>query len=150
MEMKNRSKSIQAQVSQPEVSVPVRAGDPAGEVSYYYQDRLLFTLPLVFQYGLEADPTPTPAPVLQVEQRSQPSDGESPAPVQEIAEMPQDQDQPSAGLLWYAMPPLWLIGCVFVIVLLRRRKRRWLKTKKQTQHRFFGGAVSLSKNLLTS
>ena len=118
------SRGIQAQVSQPEIAVPVRAGDPAGEVSYYYEDQLLFTLPLVFQYGLEADPTPTPAPVLQVEERPQPSAGESSAPVQEIDAASDAPAQPSVGLLWYVLPPLWLFGCVFVVALLRRRKRK--------------------------
>ena len=119
------SQKVRAQVAQPEVSVPVQAGDPAGEVSYYYEDRLLFTLPLVFQYGLEPDPTPTPAPVLQVEKRAQSSSGEAAAPVQEIGEASTaDQGQRADNLLWYVLPPLWLLGCVFVIALLLRRKRK--------------------------
>lgn len=112
---------VWAQVSQPEVSVPVHAGDPAGEVSYFYADQLLFTLPLVFQYGLEPDPTPTPAPILQMEQRPLPSAGETAAAVQELQEEPTAAAQPPIRLLWYALPPLLLmIG--FFVCLIRRRK----------------------------
>ena len=58
---------VHAEVSQPAVAVPVTAGAPAGEVSYYYEDRLLFTLPLVFQDGLEPDPSPSPTPGFHLE-----------------------------------------------------------------------------------
>ena len=64
---------VRAQVSLPEAAVPVHAGDPAGEVSYYYEEQLLFTLPLVYKYGLEADATPSPAPVLQMEISTEPA-----------------------------------------------------------------------------
>ena len=114
---------IRAEVSLLEASVPVHAKDPAGQVSYYYEDRLLFTLPLVFQYGLEPDPTPTPEPVLTVETRPLPSPGETVAPVQEIAsapETPPSQGQPQ--LLWYVLSPLALMGGLFVFFLLKRKK----------------------------
>ena len=115
---------IRAQVSQPEFSVPVHAGDPAGEVSYFYEERLLFTLPLVFQYGLEPDPTPSPAPVLQMEQRPQPSPGQDPAPVQEVQAEPETaQEQLPLRLLRYILPPLILLGGLFVFFLIRRRSR---------------------------
>ena len=115
--------AVRAQVSLPEASVPVKAGDPAGEVSYYYQDRLLFTLPLMFEYGLEPDPTPTPAPVLTVEKRPLPSPGETAAPVQELN--PESEatapSQPSR-LLWPILLSLILLGGVFVLLLIRRKK----------------------------
>ena len=103
--------------------MPVHAKDPAGEVSYFYEDRLLFSLPLVFQYGLEPDPTPTPEPVLTVETRPLPSPGETAAPVQEISsepETPPSQGQPQ--LLWYVLSPLALMGGLFVFFLLKRKK----------------------------
>ena len=114
---------IRAQISQPMVTVPVAAGAPAGEVSYFYEDRLLFTLPLVFQYGLEPDPTPSPAPILQVEKRPLPSAGETEVPVQEIQAEPDTAAQPSTKLLWYILLPLLLVSAVFVLCLMRRRKR---------------------------
>lgn len=116
---------IIAQVSQPEASVPVAAGDPAGEVSYYYKDRLLFTLPLVFEYGLDPDPTPTPPPVLQVEKRSLSSPGISAAAVQEIRDdtgSPEASGQPK--LLWLILSPLALFGCIFLFSLARMKKRK--------------------------
>lgn len=113
---------VRAEVSQPEIAVPVKPGDPAGEVSYYYEDRLLFTLPLVLEYGLEPDPTPTPVPILQVEKRS-PSPGETAAAVQEIVPADPALSQ-SSTLLWYILPPVWLLGCVFALLLLLRRKRK--------------------------
>ncbi len=116
---------VWAQVAQPEAAVPVHAGEPAGEVSYYYQDRLLFTLPLVYKYGLEPDPTPSPAPVLQVEQRPPASPGETSAPVQEIVADPgTTQTEPSTHLLWYVLFPLILLGGLFVFFLTRRRLSR--------------------------
>ena len=119
-----RSDLIRAEISQPEVSVPVKAGDPAGQVSYYYEDRLLFTLPLVFQYGLEPDPTATPAPVLQVEQRS-PLPGKTAAAVQEMQEGTEpDAPQRSGGLWLYVLLPLLLFGGGFVLLLTRRRKKQ--------------------------
>ena len=114
---------IRTEVSLLEASVPVHAKDPAGEVSYFYEDRLLFSLPLVFQYGLEPDPTPTPEPVLTVETRPLPSPGETAAPVQEIPSEPKTppaQDQ--SRLLWYVLSPLALMGGLFVFFLLKRKK----------------------------
>ena len=103
--------------------MPVHAGDPAGEVSYYYKDRLLFTLPLIFQYGLEPDPTASPAPVLTVETRPLPSSGETAAPVQEIPAEPQlSAPDKQTNLFWFVLPPLILIGGVFVFLLVRRKK----------------------------
>ncbi len=117
---------VRAQVSQPEASVPIKAGDPAGEVSYYFEDQLLFTLPLVFQYGLDPDPTPSPAPVLTVETRPLPSPGETAAPVapvQEVSPVPEADPAPGESeLLWYTLTPLILIGGAFLFFLLRRRK----------------------------
>ena len=115
---------IRAQVSLTEASVPVQAGDPAGEVSYYYEDRLLFTLPLVFKYGLEPDPTPTPAAVLTVEERPLPSPGETAAPVQELRPEPKASSAPGKTLAGWALAPLALFGVVFVVFLLIRRKKR--------------------------
>ena len=112
---------IRVQVSQPEVSVPVKAKDPAGEVSYFYEDQLLFTLPLIFQYGLDPDPTPTPAPVLTVETRPLPSTGATAAPVQEIGTETAPTRQTS--LLWFILPPLVVISDIFVLLLIRRRKK---------------------------
>ncbi len=122
--LQSGSGEIRVQVNQPEAAVPVHAGDPAGEASYFYEDRLLFTLPLVFQYGLEPDPTATPAPVLTVETRPLPSPGATAAPVLEIPSAP----EPSApaqrtSLLWFVLPPLLLMGGLFVFLLLRRKKR---------------------------
>ena len=118
------SRQVRAQVSQPEVRVPVRAKDPAGEVSYYLEDRLLFTLPLVFQYGLDPDPTPTPAPQLTVETRPLPSPGATAAPVQEIASAPEPAPAPDQSrLLWYVLLPVAVTGVLFVFFLIRRRKR---------------------------
>ena len=114
---------IRAKISQPEVTVPVAVGAPAGEVSYFYEDRLLFTLPLVFQYGLEPDPTPSPAPILQVEKRPLPSAGETEVPVQEVQTEPETAAQPSTKLLWYVLLPLLLVSAVFVLCLMRRRKQ---------------------------
>ena len=114
---------IRTEVSLLEASVPVHAKDPAGEVSYFFEDRLLFSLPLVFQYGLEPDPTPTPEPVLTVETRPLPSPGETAAPVQEIPSEPKTppaQDQ--SRLLWYVLSPLALMGGLFVFFLLKRKK----------------------------
>ena len=114
---------VRVEVNQPEASVPVHAGDPAGEVSYYYKDRLLFTLPLIFQYGLEPDPTASPAPVLTVETRPLPSSGETAAPVQEIPAEPQlSAPDKQTNLFWFVLPPLILIGGVFVFLLVRRKK----------------------------
>ena len=122
--LQSGSGEIRVQVEQPEASVPVHAKDPAGQVSYYYEDRLLFTLPLVFQYGLEPDPTATPAPMLTVETRPLPSPGATAAPVQEIPSSPEDveTDGPT-NLLWFVLPPLVLIGGLFLFFLLRRKKR---------------------------
>ena len=118
------SGEIRVQVEQPEASVPVHAKDPAGQVSYYYEDRLLFTLPLVFQYGLEPDPTATPAPMLTVETRPLPSPGATAAPVQEIPSSPEDAETDGpTNLLWFVLPPLVLIGGLFLFFLLRRKKR---------------------------
>lgn len=115
---------IRVQVNQPEAAVPVHAGDPAGQVSYYYEDRLLFTLPLVFQYGLGPDPTPTPAPILTVETRPLPSLGATAAPVQEIPSAPEGAETGGrTNLLWFVLPPLLLMGGLFVFLLLRRKKR---------------------------
>lgn len=115
---------IRAQVSLTEASVPVQAGDPAGEVSYYYEDRLLFTLPLVFEYGLEPDPTPTPAAVLTVEERPLPSPGATAAPVQELRPEAKASSTPGKTLAGWALAPLALFGVVFVVFLLVRRKKR--------------------------
>ena len=114
---------VQAQVSLTEASVPIHAKDPAGEVSFFYEDRLLFTLPLVFEYGLDPDPTPTPAPILTVEKRPLPSPGATAAPVQEIQEDPAPPSiAQQTNLILYILPPLAVIGGVFVLCLLRRRK----------------------------
>ncbi len=115
---------IRAQVSLTEASVPVQAGDPAGEVSYYYEDRLLFTLPLVFEYGLEPDPTPTPAAVLTVEERPLPSPGATAAPVQELRPEAKTSSTPGKTLAGWALAPLALFGVVFVVFLLVRRRKR--------------------------
>lgn len=115
---------IRVQVNQPEAAVPVHAGDPAGEASYYFEDRLLFTLPLIFQYGLEPDPTATPAPMLTMETRPLPSPGATAAPVQEIPSAPEPSTPAEqTNLLWFVLPPLVLMGGLFVILLLRRKKR---------------------------
>ena len=115
---------IRVQVNQPEAAVPVHAGDPAGEASYYFEDRLLFTLPLIFQYGLEPDPTATPAPMLTVETRPLPSPGATAAPVQEIPSAPEPSTPAEqTNLLWFVLPPLVLMGGLFVFLLLRRKKR---------------------------
>ena len=122
--LQSGSGEIRVQVEQPEASVPVHAKDPAGQVSYYYEDRLLFTLPLVFQYGLEPDPTATPAPMLTVETRPLPSPGATAAPVQEIPSSPEDAETDGpTNLLWFVLPPLVLIGGLFLFFLLRRKKR---------------------------
>ena len=122
--LQSGSGAIRVQVEQPEASVPVHAKDPAGQVSYYYEDRLLFTLPLVFQYGLEPDPTATPAPMLTVETRPLPSPGATAAPVQEIPSSPEDAETDGpTNLLWFVLPPLVLIGGLFLFFLLRRKKR---------------------------
>lgn len=122
--LQSGSGEIRVQVEQPEASVPVHAKDPAGQVSYYYEDRLLFTLPLVFQYGLEPDPTATPAPMLTVETRPLPSHGATAAPVQEIPSSPEDAETDGpTNLLWFVLPPLVLIGGLFLFFLLRRKKR---------------------------
>ena len=122
--LQSGSGEIRVQVEQPEASVPVHAKDPAGQVSYYYEDRLLFTLPLVFQYGLEPDPTATPAPMLTVETRPLPSPGATAAPVQEIPSSPEDAETDGpTNLLWFVLPPLVLIGGLFVFLLLRWKKR---------------------------
>lgn len=114
---------VHAQVSQPEAAVPVHAGDPAGEVSYYYEDRLLFTLPLVFEYSLEPDPTASPAPVLQVEKRGLSAAGKAAAPVQEIPAEPETvKATRQVNPLWFVLPPLAVISGVFILVLIRRRK----------------------------
>ena len=126
--MQSGSGEIRVQVSQPEISVPVKAKDPAGEVSYYYEDQLLFTLPLRFLYGLEPDPTATPAPVLTVETRPLPSPGETAAPVSPIETAAQGPADPTharmTGPLWYVLPPLALIGVIFVYCLVRRRRSK--------------------------
>ena len=115
---------IRVQVNQPEAAVPVHAGDPAGEASYYFEDRLLFTLPLIFQYGLEPDPTATPAPMLTVETRPLSSPGATAAPVQEIPSAPEPSTPAEqTNLLWFVIPPLVLMGGLFVFLLLRRKKR---------------------------
>ena len=122
--LQSGSGEIRVQVEQPEAAVPVHAKDPAGQVSYYYEDRLLFTLPLVFQYGLEPDPTATPAPMLTVETRPLPSPGATAAPVQEIPSSPEDAETDGpTNLLWFVLPPLVLIGGLFLFFLLRRKKR---------------------------
>ena len=122
--LQSGSSEIRVQVEQPKASVPVHAKDPAGQVSYYYEDRLLFTLPLVFQYGLEPDPTATPAPMLTVETRPLPSPGATAAPVQEIPSFPEDAETDGpTNLLWFVLPPLVLIGGLFLFFLLRRKKR---------------------------
>ena len=122
--LQSGSGEIRVQVEQPEASVPVHAKDPAGQVSYYYEDRLLFTLPLVFQYGLEPDPTATPAPMLTVETRPLSSPGATAAPVQEIPSSPEDAETDGpTNLLWFVLPPLVLIGGLFLFFLLRRKKR---------------------------
>lgn len=121
--LQSGSGDIRVQVDQPEASVPVHAKDPAGQVSYYYEDRLLFTLPLVFQYGLEPDPTPTPAPILTVETRPLPSSGATSAPVQEIqAESETAVAGQRTNLLWFLLPPLVLMVGLFLFLLIRRKK----------------------------
>ncbi len=115
---------IQYEVSLTEASVPVKTGEPAGQVSYYFEDRLLFSLPLVYEYGLEPDPTPSPVPVLQVEKRALSSSGETPAPVQEI-QATTAVSQPSAhtGSMWIVLLPIIVIGGLFVLFLIRRKHR---------------------------
>lgn len=117
--------SVRSQVSQPEASVPVHAGDPAGEVSYYYEDKLLFTLPLVFEYGLEPDPTPSPVPILQVEKRSPLSSGETTVPVQQFETGSEaDQMHQRSAFFWFVLS-LLLVACgLFVFILIRRRKKK--------------------------
>ena len=115
---------VRAQVSLPTAAVPVRAGDPAGEVSYYFEDRLLFTLPLVYEYGLDPDPTPSPVPILQVEKRSAPAAGQQGAPVQQYStELIAEDTQQEAGLFWLVLPPLVIVGGLFVFLLIRRKRR---------------------------
>ena len=111
---------IRTEVSLLAASVPVHAGDPAGEVSYYFEDRLLFSLPLVFQYGLEPDPTPSPVPVLTMEKRPQPSPGETASPVQGIE--PETTSSGQANLFWFLLCPLLLIGGGFLYLLIRRKR----------------------------
>ena len=115
---------VRVQVSLPETFVPVKAGEAAGEASYYYEDRLLFTLPLVYEYGLDPDPTPTPAPMLQVEKRPLSSPGETTAPVQELRPEPKASSGPGKAIAVWALAPLVLFGVVFVVFLLVRRKKR--------------------------
>ena len=116
---------VLAQVSLPGAAVPVRAGDPAGEVSYYYEDKLLFTLPLVFEYGLEPDPTPSPVPILQLEKRPLLAAGETAVPVQQVQTGPEtDQNRQQTGLIWFVLPVLLVIGVLFAFILVRRRKRK--------------------------
>ena len=114
---------VRAQVSLSQASVPVRAGDPAGEVSYYFEDRLLFTLPLVYEDGLDPDPTPSPVPILQVEKRSSLAAGQAGAPQQLQTELEAVGTQESTGLFWFVLPPLVVIGGLFVYILIRRKKR---------------------------
>jgi D-alanyl-D-alanine carboxypeptidase len=115
---------VRVQVSLPETSVPVKAGEAAGEASYYYEDRLLFTLPLVYEYGLDPDPTPTPAPMLQVEKRPLSSQGETTAPVQELRPELKASSGPGKAIAVWALALLALFGVVFVVFLLVRRKKR--------------------------
>ena len=113
---------VSAQVSLTEVSGTVQAGDPAGEVSYYYGDRLLFTLPLVFKYGLEPDPTPSPVPILQVEKLPRHAAGETAAPVQQM--QPEPDDGETSRLIWFVLPILLFFGAAFTLLLIRRKKRK--------------------------
>lgn len=114
---------ILAQVSLLNAVAPVHSGDPAGEVSYYFEDQLLFTLPLIFEYGLAPDPTPSPIPFLTMEERPLPSSVATAAPVQQISSAA-EPSAPAAqtNLLWFVLPPLVLIGGLFVFLLLRRKK----------------------------
>ena len=106
----------------PDAEVPVYAGDPAGEVSYYYGERLLFTLPLVYEYGLEPYATPTPPPQLQVEKQPlAPLDADG--PVQEIATTDGEAFDVES-LLWIVLGLLGLLTGAFAVILVLRRKRR--------------------------
>ena len=112
-----------ARTSLIEANVPVHAGDHAGEVSYYFEDKLLFTLPLIFEYGLAPDPSPSPAPVLQVEKRPSLYTEGTAAPVLEIrAETEPSETGQSFGLLWIILPAMLVIGIVFILFLIRKKQ----------------------------
>ncbi len=122
--LKDRGR-VRAEATLREASVPIEAGDPAGEVSYYYGERLLFTLPLVYEYGLAPDPTPTPAPVLQTEKRPQPTAGVTVAPVQQIVSEPDTESEaPADHSILYVLLPSAVLAAGFAAVMIVRRKRR--------------------------
>ena len=106
----------------PDREVPVHAGDPAGEVSYYYGERFLFTLPLIYEYGLEPDASPTPPPQLQVEK--QPVNAlDADVPIQEVVAA-EEGASGIIGLLWIALGLLALLLATFVVILVLWRKKR--------------------------
>ena len=114
---------ITARISLTVATAPVHAGDHAGEVSYYYEEKLLFTLPLIFEYGLTLDPSPSPAPILQVEKRPlKPVEGTA-APILEInTENIPAETQRRPEVLWFIIPALLAIGGLFMLALIRRKK----------------------------
>lgn len=115
---------VQAVVSLPDAAAPVQAGDLAGEVTYYFEDRLLFTLPLVYEFGLELDPTPSPAAVLTVEPQPLP-DGEASASGEVHAVEASETSAPQGLPLVYILLPLaaLAVAIIVAVVLMMGKKR---------------------------
>ncbi|MBQ7277582.1 MAG: D-alanyl-D-alanine carboxypeptidase [Clostridia bacterium] len=118
LEAVGKKGGVTYEVSPLEAAAPVYAGDAAGEVSFYFAKRLLFTVPLVFTDTLLPPATPSPAPVLEVQMRPYHMNAVTPAPVQ----TPEGSD-PGPSPWWLAVP-LAAVSGVFLLCLLRRRKAR--------------------------
>lgn len=115
--------TIAAQVEPYDLTAPVQAGEQVGSVSYYYEETLLFTLPLLAETSLLPTPTASPVPEIQVESVSAP-----PAPVPSPAS--QDTAQKPAGSLLVWVPLVLLLLGTGIFILLAGRRRNVHPKKK--------------------
>lgn len=108
--------AIAPQVEQYELVAPVQAGEQVGSVSYYYDETLLFTLPLLAETSLLPTPTASPVPEIQLESASAP-----PVTIVSPAAENTPSHRGSSLLLWVPLGLLLLGTGIFIILVGGKR-----------------------------
>lgn len=115
--------TISAQVEQYDLTAPVQEGEQVGTVSYYYEEELLFTLPLLAETSLLPAPTASPAPEILIS-----ATAASPSPLPAVVD--DAPAQKGTGSLWLFIPLVLLVlGTGVYIVVVSKRKKHYRKNK---------------------
>lgn len=108
--------AIATQVEQYDLVAPVQEGEQVGTVSYYYEEELLFALPLLAETSLLPSPTASPAPEIQISTTAAP-----PSPLPTVVD--NAPAQKGFGSLWLFIPLILLVlGTGVYIVVVSRSK----------------------------